>query len=73
MAATREFINSVDPEDIGDSVGNVRVTAEHFEEALHEVGPSVTDEVREQYEEIQERFDREEPDPTGDSTGRTFQ
>jgi len=75
MAATREFINSVDPEDIDDSVGNVRVTAEHFEEALTEVGPSVTDEVREQYEEIQERFDREEPEPAADagSTGRTFQ
>jgi transitional endoplasmic reticulum ATPase len=58
MAASREFITSVDPEDIGDSIGNVRVTAEHFEQALEEVGPSVDEDVRERYEEIEERFDR---------------
>jgi transitional endoplasmic reticulum ATPase len=63
MAATREFIDSVDPEEIDDSVGNVRVTAEHFEQALEEVGPSVTEEVREQYDEIEQQFDHEEPAP----------
>ncbi|WP_420182698.1 CDC48 family AAA ATPase [Haloarcula sp. KBTZ06] len=74
MAATREFINSVDPEDIGDSVSNVRVTMDHFEHALSEVGPSVTEETRERYDEIEQRFDRAEPGVTDESTAsRTFQ
>ncbi|MDS0283232.1 CDC48 family AAA ATPase [Haloarcula onubensis] len=73
MAATREFINSVDPEDIGDSVGNVRVTMDHFEHALDEVGPSVTDETKERYDEIEQRFDTAEPDMEEDKVGRTFQ
>ncbi|GGN89690.1 CDC48 family AAA ATPase [Haloarcula pellucida] len=73
MAATREFINSVDPEDIGDSVGNVRVTMDHFEHALDEVGPSVTDETRERYAEIEKRFDTAEPDLEEEKVGRTFQ
>jgi transitional endoplasmic reticulum ATPase len=57
MNATREFINSVAPEEVDESVGNVRVKNEHFEAALREVGPSVDEEVRERYEEIEERFD----------------
>ncbi|AUG47279.1 AAA family ATPase [Haloarcula taiwanensis] len=74
MAATREFINSVDPEEIGDSVSNVRVTMDHFEHALEEVGPSVTEETRERYDEIEQRFDRAEPGVTDESTAsRTFQ
>ncbi|WP_277541420.1 CDC48 family AAA ATPase [Haloarcula laminariae] len=73
MAATREFINSVDPEDIGDSVSNVRVTMDHFEHALTEVGPSVTEETREQYDEIEQRFDTAEPDLEEDKVSRTFQ
>jgi len=74
MAATREFINSVDPEEIGDSVSNVRVTMDHFEHALEEVGPSVTEETRERYDEIEQRFDRAEPGVTEESTAsRTFQ
>ncbi|MDQ2072091.1 CDC48 family AAA ATPase [Haloarcula sp. H-GB4] len=74
MAATREFINSVDPEEIGDSVSNVRVTMDHFEHALSEVGPSVTEETRERYDEIEQRFDRAEPGVTDESTAsRTFQ
>jgi len=60
MAASREFINSVDPEEIDDSVGNVRVTPDHFEQALEEVSPSVTQDVREEYEQIEERFDTRE-------------
>jgi len=74
MAATREFINSVDPAEIGDSVSNVRVTMDHFEQALEEVGPSVTEETRERYDEIEQRFDRAEPGVTDESTAsRTFQ
>jgi len=73
MAATREFINSVDPDDVDDSVGNVRVTAEHFEHALNEVTASVDEETREQYDEMEERFGRRKPtaDEEG-QVGRTF-
>ena len=74
MAATREFINSVDPEDVDETVGNVRVTAEHFEEALEEVGPSVDEDTRERYDEIEERFETREPDQTEEGqVSRTFQ
>jgi len=73
MAATREFINSVDAEDIGDSVSNVRVTMDHFENALDEVGPSVTDETRERYDEIEQRFDTAEHELEEDKVSRTFQ
>ncbi|PSQ25369.1 AAA family ATPase [Halobacteriales archaeon QS_9_68_17] len=72
MTASREFINSVDPDEVGDSVGNVRVSREHFEQALDEVTPSVTEEIREQYEEIEEQFDRTEVEPE-EQVSRTFQ
>ena len=74
MAASREFINSVSREEVTESVGNVRVTMAHFEHALEEVNPSVTDETREQYEKIEERFDTSEPDsPAEGAVSRTFQ
>ena len=73
MAATREFINTVDAEDIDESVGNVRISREHFEYALSEVHPSVTSEVRERYDEIEERFDSAEPDVDEPEVSRTFQ
>src|SRR6056297_2410868 len=69
MAASREFIGSVDPEQIGESVGNVRVKAEHFEAALDEVTPSVTEETRERYAEIEERFDTAEPEAADREVG----
>ncbi|SDR08666.1 CDC48 family AAA ATPase [Natronobacterium texcoconense] len=73
MSASREFINSVDPDEIDDTVGNVRISKEHFENALEEVGPSVTTETRERYEEIEEEFQRAEPAQEADQLGRTFQ
>ena len=73
MAATREFINSVDADDMTDSVSNVRVTMDHFEHALEEVGPSVTDQTKERYEEIEQRFDTAEPEIEDEKAGRTFQ
>ncbi|MFB6126800.1 MAG: CDC48 family AAA ATPase [Halolamina sp.] len=73
MNATREFIDSVDPEEIDDSVGNVRVTMAHFENALEEVQASVTAETREQYEEIEERFQRSEVERGDEGAPRTFQ
>ena len=72
MAASREFIQSVDPEEIGESVGNVRVKAEHFEAALDEVTPSVTEETQERYQEIEERFGAT-GEPEERQVGRTFQ
>ncbi|MFB6250727.1 MAG: CDC48 family AAA ATPase [Halobellus sp.] len=74
MAASREFINSVSPEEVGDSIGNVRVTMDHFEHALDEVGPSVTAETRERYEEIEQRFQSSEVEREPEAgVGRTFQ
>jgi transitional endoplasmic reticulum ATPase len=71
MAATREFVNSVPSAEMSESVGNVRVSREHFEHALDEVNPSVTDSVRERYEEIEQRFDRQET--VEETEPRTFQ
>ena len=71
MAASREFIGSVAREEIGESVGNVRVSREHFEEALDQVGPSVDKEVRERYEEMEREIGHEEPEEP--EISRTFQ
>ncbi|GAB3027136.1 CDC48 family AAA ATPase [Natronobiforma cellulositropha] len=71
MAASREFIQTVDPEDIPDTVGNVRIGADHFEHALEEVPPSVTPKTRERYDEIEEQFQQAEPKER--EVGRTFQ
>ncbi|RLM89749.1 AAA family ATPase [Halobellus sp. Atlit-38R] len=74
MAASREFINSVSREEVAESVGNVRVTMAHFEQALEEVGPSVTQETRERYEEIEQRFQTSEVEREPDAEfSRTFQ
>jgi transitional endoplasmic reticulum ATPase len=73
MAASREFIHSVDPNDVDDTVGNVLVTPEHFETALDEVGPSVDAELRERYEEVEEQFERAEPVDESRTPSRTFQ
>ncbi|MFB6253026.1 MAG: CDC48 family AAA ATPase [Halobacteriaceae archaeon] len=58
MNATREFVSSVSPEETKESVGNVRITMNHFRDALDEVGASVDEEVRQQYEEIEEKFEK---------------
>jgi transitional endoplasmic reticulum ATPase len=75
MNATREFINTVAPDEAAESVGNVRVTMQHFEAALEEVGPSVTDETRERYAEIEKRFQKNEVEREDEAEGlaRTFQ
>ncbi|MFO7834021.1 MAG: AAA family ATPase, partial [Halohasta sp.] len=72
MAASREFIGSVDNEEVADSVGNVRVTMAHFEDALDEVTASVTAETRERYEEIEREFGKRDVDRT-DELGGAFQ
>jgi transitional endoplasmic reticulum ATPase len=73
MAATREFVNSVDKDEAATSVGNVRITMDHFEEALDEVNASVDADTRERYEQLEEEFGtgsggRDEPE-----VSRTFQ
>ncbi|KAB1188046.1 MULTISPECIES: CDC48 family AAA ATPase [Haloferax] len=74
MNASREFIQSVKKEDIHESIGNVRVTMEHFENALDEIRASVTDDVRRRYEEIEERFQKSEVERDRETeVGRTFQ
>ncbi|MFB6173520.1 MAG: AAA family ATPase, partial [Halobacteriales archaeon] len=73
MAATREFVTSVSPEEIEESVGNVRISRSHFEEALEEVNPSVDDETRERYEELESEIGREDASEETPEVGRTFQ
>ena len=73
MAATREFIRSVSPEEVDDSVGNVLIDDGHFETALKEVGPSVNEETRDRYEEIEQRFDKRENELDEPDVGKTFQ
>jgi transitional endoplasmic reticulum ATPase len=74
MTASREFIHSVSREEVGESVGNVRITMDHFEQALEEVTPSVTQETRRRYEEIEERFQKSEVERDGETeVSRTFQ
>ncbi|WP_049983174.1 CDC48 family AAA ATPase [Halorubrum sp. BV1] len=73
MNASREFIGSVSQEEVGESVGNVRVTMQHFEDALREVNPSVTPETRERYEEIEKQFKRSDVDRTEAEPGAAFQ
>ncbi|WP_222918667.1 CDC48 family AAA ATPase [Natrinema sp. SYSU A 869] len=72
MAASREFINSVDSEEMGDTIGNVRISKEHFEHALDEVNPSVSPDTREQYEELEGELQQAEPGQD-EQLGRTFQ
>jgi transitional endoplasmic reticulum ATPase len=73
MAASREFINSVDSTEVDDSIDNVLVTADHYEQALDEVGPSVDADLRERYEEVEEQFERAEPVEDEQTVSRTFQ
>jgi transitional endoplasmic reticulum ATPase len=74
MAATREFIDSVSPDDVGDSVGNVRITSDHFEHALGEVSASVDEATRERYEQLEEQFGTRDPASADEGTvSRTFQ
>ena len=72
MAATREFIDSVDADEADQTVGNVRVTAAHFEDALEEVGASIDGDTRERYEDMEEEF-TPGGEPDEPEVGRTFQ
>ena len=69
MNATREFIASVAEDEIDESVGNVRITMAHFEQALSEVPASVDEEVQRRYEEIESRFQKSEPGREAEAEG----
>jgi transitional endoplasmic reticulum ATPase len=73
MNASREFIGSVSREEVGESVGNVRVTMAHFEAALDEVNPSVTPETRERYAEIEKQFKRSDVERRDTEPSAAFQ
>jgi transitional endoplasmic reticulum ATPase len=76
LVATREFITEMDAEtaeNIEGSVGNVRITMDHFEQALDEVRASVTEETRQRYDEIEERFNSGESPEEREQVSRTFQ
>ncbi|MFQ3477226.1 CDC48 family AAA ATPase [Halonotius sp. F2-221B] len=74
MAASREFIDSVPREEVGESVSNVRVTMAHFEHALDEVQPSVTEETKRHYEEIERKFNQSDVGDASDGVvGEAFQ
>jgi transitional endoplasmic reticulum ATPase len=45
----------------------------HFEDALDEVVPSVTDEVRDRYDEIEKRFNTPSVEEEDEQVPRTFQ
>ncbi|MFC5972855.1 CDC48 family AAA ATPase [Halomarina salina] len=76
LVASREFITSMDDEsreNIEGSIGNVRITMDHFEDAMDEVRASVTEETRQQYDEIEERFNSGERPKDSEQVSRTFQ
>jgi transitional endoplasmic reticulum ATPase len=76
LAATREFIRSMDDatvENVEGSVGNVRITMDHFEDAMEEVNASVTEETRQRYDDIEERFNSGESPEDREQVSRTFQ
>lgn len=52
MNATRNYLNSIDEDDSVDG-SQVQVTMDDFMDALTEVSPSVTPEMREEYEDIE--------------------
>ena len=73
MAASREFIASVTREEVAESVGNVRVTMDHFEQALGQVTASVTPETRERYDEIERKFGKSDIERDEVGLGGAFQ
>lgn len=58
MQATRGLISELDPEEEEYDETTRSVTMEDFEEALQEVSPSITEDTKEEYEEIEERFEK---------------
>ena len=57
LIALRELVQHVGPEDVEDEIESASITREHFEQALDEVAPSVTEADQDHYEDIEERFE----------------
>ncbi|MFW5929616.1 MAG: AAA family ATPase, partial [Halobacteriota archaeon] len=72
MAAMREFIEGVEPDDIETAVDNVRITTEEFDEALENVRPSLNPDDVERYERMARELSRGEIDE-GEAVERGFQ
>lgn len=58
MQATRELVKDLDPDQDEYESTTKTVTMEDFEYALTQVTPSVTEETKEEYEEIEDRFEK---------------
>ena len=74
MNASRDLITSVESDQLDSSLGNVRLTQAHFRQALEDVKPSITEDTRQRYDEIERRFERHEEGGYEDvEISRTFQ
>lgn len=72
MEATRNLVSNLDPEDEEYKDTKKEVTMADFEHALGEVRASVTEETKEEYEEIEEQFQKNQVTQK-DKTRRGFQ
>lgn len=75
LIAGRELMeNTTSEADFEKGLDTVKVTMEHFEQALTEIGPSVDEGVRDEYDEIEEGFQKSSPAKERDgSRGPAFQ
>lgn len=71
MAATRDVISSLDPEAEEHETTTSPMQMKHFEHALDEVVPSVTEETREEYNEIEQRFQKNSSVQSGTENERS--
>lgn len=72
MQATRNLVTDLDPEDEEYEDTTKEVTMDDFEHALAEVTASVTEETKEEYEEIEQQFQKNQVTQE-DKTRRGFQ
>lgn len=71
MVASRAVIGDESPEGVKSRLESVELTKSHFEEALDEMGPSVSDGIREHYEDVELELAGE--GGSGVEPSRTFQ
>ncbi len=71
MQSARRFIDHVSPEEISETVGTIELTVEDFEYAMREVSPSVDEETKRHYDELQSQFGSSQPQP-GDGDDPEF-
>lgn len=58
MAATRQLIDGLDPQSEEHETTKMEIEMKHFEYALDEITPSVTEETEEEYAQIEEQFEK---------------